>query len=571
MKVLLRISSLLIFLFLLSCTENENYWVSDNPLDSLGSNWFPPTASVSPKVASVRTGESVNFTATADDENGTVVKYHWYSLKTQEKIVGTTAVQTIPFTVHGIDTVTLCVEDNHGILSPMDTTIVTVKNDEPYLVTPVDKEVIATLNSALYWSTGFFDAGITLKMDTIFPPTTVVAENLTGNSYALSHNRYSQRYYWQCVAFNDTGASASSEIYSYTTPDIPTPVLTATTQSTSAIQLEWGAIPFATAYILEMSSSENGTYSEIYTGTANTYVHTGLDKASTRYYRVKAVQDLHISLWSDVQNSTTKAQGEWKTLTGSMATPRSGIVFGGVNNKLYVIGGDGTENLVEEYDITLNRWTSKSSMPSGRNRGGVVVYNEKIYVIGGRNSSDISVNSVEVYDPAKNTWESLSSMPTARRSFACAEVDGKIYAIGGYSTGYNCKKVEVYDIATNKWEKLADKSVGIDFCPAAAVDGIIYIITDISGEACEAFDTKTGEWSTRNHMITNRISTDISLASLNGVVYGYNRGTLERYDINQDEWFIEKTTGKDDEPFIGTCDGKLYMVGYETGVVEYTP
>jgi predicted Zn-dependent protease len=51
-----------------------------------------------------------------------------------------------------------------------------------------------------------------------------------------------------------------------------------------------------------------------------------------------------------------------------MPTAREGLAVGVVNNKIYAIGGWGGSYLstVEEYDPATNTWTTKASMPTGR-------------------------------------------------------------------------------------------------------------------------------------------------------------------------------------------------------------
>ena len=55
------------------------------------------------------------------------------------------------------------------------------------------------------------------------------------------------------------------------------------------------------------------------------------------------------------------------------------------------------------------------------------VVNGKIYAIGGNNPQ----KTVEVYDPSSNSWSTAASMPTARASLAAADAKGLIYVVGG--------------------------------------------------------------------------------------------------------------------------------------------
>ena len=107
-------------------------------------------------------------------------------------------------------------------------------------------------------------------------------------------------------------------------------------------------------------------------------------------------EEVHYLSLNECYNPETDT---WTTLA-PMPTGRSAAAAGVLNNKIYVIGGyymgikevdlDKPHFLCtnEEYDISLNRWTSKLSMftPRGGCIGGVI--NDKIYIIGGYNDKD---------------------------------------------------------------------------------------------------------------------------------------------------------------------------------------
>ena len=71
-------------------------------------------------------------------------------------------------------------------------------------------------------------------------------------------------------------------------------------------------------------------------------------------------------------------------------------------------------------------------MPTARFGMDSVVWNDEIYVIGGRDGN-LVLSTVEKYNSATDTWTPLRSMPTGRWNPMTEVVDGKIYAIGGIS------------------------------------------------------------------------------------------------------------------------------------------
>jgi N-acetylneuraminic acid mutarotase len=175
------------------------------------------------------------------------------------------------------------------------------------------------------------------------------------------------------------------------------------------------------------------------------------------------------------------ANDSWKALA-PMPTPRGAALAVTIDNKIYVIGGEGMHpgdqprplwfvgaahrslSTVEEYDPATNTWTSRMPMSTPRNHvaGGVV--NGKIYVIGGRvgsvfvGSSD-NLDLVEVYDPATDKWgASLNRMPDARSGTGWGVYNGKIYVVGGEFSDNRMRgafrALEAYDPATDRWDIL---------------------------------------------------------------------------------------------------------------------
>ena len=96
-------------------------------------------------------------------------------------------------------------------------------------------------------------------------------------------------------------------------------------------------------------------------------------------------------------------------------------------------------------------WEEKATISPARwAYDGVAVLNEKIYFVGGNNSSSIH-DRVDRYDPASNTWSTVASMSTVRGRLAVAVLDGKLYAIGGNDASSTLSSVEIYDPSTNTW------------------------------------------------------------------------------------------------------------------------
>lgn len=219
-------------------------------------------------------------------------------------------------------------------------------------------------------------------------------------------------------------------------------------------------------------------------------------------------------------------------------------------------GGYGSEtNLthVYSYDPLSDSWTQRMAIPTARRRGsaGVVVYNDKFYILGGNSGGhgpqgDVK-DWVDVYDPNANgglgSWDTLSPMPIGRDHFEAVGKDGKIFAIGGRDSGapgnfFNTirAQVDVYDIATDTWTTLP-ASANLPTLRAGAtnvlMDDDIYVLVGVGtsstneSDVVEAFNIITQTWRTLPPAPKTRSGTqavpfgrNIFLASGRGSLYG---------------------------------------------------
>lgn len=119
-----------------------------------------------------------------------------------------------------------------------------------------------------------------------------------------------------------------------------------------------------------------------------------------------------------------------------------------VNGYLYRIGGDtgsGTEVATVEYsaiaaDGDNGAWTSTSSLPAERAGHACTVYNGRIYVSGGTNSSATRQTTVYYAEPESDgsitAWNTASNaFTTAREDLATVAWDDYLYVIGGDTSG----------------------------------------------------------------------------------------------------------------------------------------
>ena len=144
------------------------------------------------------------------------------------------------------------------------------------------------------------------------------------------------------------------------------------------------------------------------------------------------------------------------TWSGSIGLPEK-LVYAAaaeLQGNIYLTGGlpvNGSDR-VWSYDVKAKRWLTKAPMNSKRSQHVLHAVKDKLYVIGGVNGFN---KSIEMYDPPNNQWTIL--LNDAYNNYACSSfvISNRIYLVGGGGEPY--KEVHAYDIAENKLSQVNGK------------------------------------------------------------------------------------------------------------------
>ncbi|MDE2870953.1 MAG: fibronectin type III domain-containing protein [Gemmatimonadota bacterium] len=140
----------------------------------------------------------------------------------------------------------------------------------------------------------------------------------TGTAYAHTGLDPATTRHYRVSAINRAGTGAPSNTAEATTdatvPDAPTR-LSATADGTAQIDLSWATPGFdggaeITGYRIEVSLDAGNNWTDLVADTRSDdteYSHTGLDPASTRHYRVSAINEIGTGDPSNVADATTDA------------------------------------------------------------------------------------------------------------------------------------------------------------------------------------------------------------------------------------------------------------------------
>lgn len=170
----------------------------------------------------------------------------------------------------------------------------------------------------------------------------------------------------------------------------------------------------------------------------------------------------------------------------------AGVVI--YDDKLYVVGGielghtSGTTNRFDYFDLKTNKWTALTKAPHLRDHIAAVVVNDKLYCIGGRNTSvhhpdnfvaffAATLSEVDVYDFLSKKWTTLKNpLPVPTAAGGVAVLDNKILYFGGEgerNTAYD--ETQCLDLESGIWTKLSSLNIGRHGSAAIVFDNKIWI------------------------------------------------------------------------------------------------
>jgi hypothetical protein len=257
------------------------------------------------------------------------------------------------------------------------------------------------------------------------------------------------------------------------------------------------------------------------------------------------------------------------------------------NDTIYVVGGrDQTSRYTTNYvyDPLTDNWSTKPNMSVARAHIGAGIVNGKMYVIGGWVGSTAS-GVVEEYDFSTDTWVTKTPMPTPRYTYAMATVADKIYVIGGMNMSGNIfNTVEEYDPATDTWTTKTPMPTPRMGPACAVIRDTIYVFggsTSIGGGATtvnQSYDPATDIWATELNMPTPRYClggwafNDIVYA-LGGYDYYSYHTTLEVYDPVSNSWISDAPMQYARQSIavglVNSCDRVYIVGGWNNGPLSY--
>jgi N-acetylneuraminic acid mutarotase len=172
------------------------------------------------------------------------------------------------------------------------------------------------------------------------------------------------------------------------------------------------------------------------------------------------------------QTFSTTAVWRYDTTTNTFSdlpklpAARGGGALTAVGRVLHFFGGsdsarkDAAQHWQLDLDHLTGGWVSKAPLPVATNHVAGVVFEGKVYAIGGQQFQDsnaIQRADVQVYDPATDRWTTRAPLPLARSHITSSTFvrDGRILVLGGLGPGNRTiNRVDSYNPVTNTWTQL---------------------------------------------------------------------------------------------------------------------
>lgn len=167
-----------------------------------------------------------------------------------------------------------------------------------------------------------------------------------------------------------------------------------------------------------------------------------------------------------------------------------------VKDRLYNIGGCETSDWtitskkIQVYDYKTDTWSKSADMPIELGWPMVAVHGDKVYVFGGMRSGAVSTDKAWRYDPANDRWTALKDLPVKTMNGIALTVGDYIYVGLGYQrldmtpkgVVENFRNFYRYDPDRDSYEQLAYAPEGACYAASGTYAGNIYVVHGASYE-----------------------------------------------------------------------------------------
>uniref|UniRef100_A0A8C2ZR61 Kelch like family member 29 n=1 Tax=Cyclopterus lumpus TaxID=8103 RepID=A0A8C2ZR61_CYCLU len=217
-------------------------------------------------------------------------------------------------------------------------------------------------------------------------------------------------------------------------------------------------------------------------------------------------------------------------------------------DNIYLSGGTETGLMLADvwcYMSLLDNWNLVSRMTVPRCRHNSLVYDGKLYTIGGLGVSG-NLDHVERYDTITNQWETVSPLPKPVHSAAATVCGGKVYVFGGVNeAGRSAGVLQSYVPRSNTWSFIESPMIDNKYAPAVSLNGLIFILGGAYARATTIYDPdkgniKAGPNMNHSRQFCSAVIVDGKIYATGGIVSseGPALGNMETFDPCANTWTL---------------------------------
>ncbi|XP_012682181.3 kelch-like protein 29 [Clupea harengus] len=217
-------------------------------------------------------------------------------------------------------------------------------------------------------------------------------------------------------------------------------------------------------------------------------------------------------------------------------------------DNIYLSGGTESGVMVSDvwcYMSLLDNWNLVSRMTSPRCRHSSLVYDGKLYAIGGLGVAG-NLDHVERYDTITNQWETVCPLPKPVHSAAATVCGGKVYVFGGVNeAGRSAGVLQSYVPQTNTWSFIESPMIDNKYAPAVSLNGLVFILGGAYARATTIYDPdkgniKAGPNMNHSRQFCSAVILDGKIYATGGIVSseGPVLGSMEVFDPSSNAWTL---------------------------------
>ncbi|XP_074541403.1 kelch-like protein 29 isoform X2 [Halichoeres trimaculatus] len=217
-------------------------------------------------------------------------------------------------------------------------------------------------------------------------------------------------------------------------------------------------------------------------------------------------------------------------------------------DNIYLSGGTESGVMVADvwcYMSLLDNWSLVSRMTVARCKHNSLVYDGKLYTIGGLGVSG-NLDHVERYDTITNQWETIAPLPKPVHSAAATVCGGKVYVFGGVNeAGRSAGVLQSYVPQSNTWSFIESPMIDNKCAPAVSLNSLIFILGGAYARATTIYDPdkgniKAGPNMNHSRQFCSAVVLDGKIFATGGIVSseGPALGNMETLDPSTNTWTL---------------------------------